>query len=87
MNQNNLSSFGHDEEVGGTNGAAAVNYLKEKGIKAAMTIDEGGLLENLIDGLNNPIAMVNLAEKGFASFRLIARLMVDIVLLHQKKTP
>ena len=66
-------AFGHDEEVGGTNGAAAIaNYLKEKGIKAAMTIDEGGFIgENLIDGLNNPIAMVNLAEKGFASFRLI----------------
>lgn len=66
-------AFGHDEEVGGSNGAAAIaNYLKEKGINAAMTIDEGGFIgENLIDGLNNPIAMVNLAEKGFASFRLI----------------
>ena len=66
-------AFGHDEEVAGSNGAAAIaNYLNEKGINAAMTIDEGGFIgENLIDGLNNPIAMVNLAEKGFASFRLI----------------
>ncbi len=64
---------GHDEEVGGANGAAQiVAHLKAKGIHAAMTLDEGGFLaENLVPGINGPVAMVNLAEKGFASFRLI----------------
>ena len=65
-------AFGHDEEIGGENGAAAIaSYLKEKGIHAAMTLDEGGFLaENLISGIDHPVAMVNLAEKGFASFKL-----------------
>ncbi len=64
---------GHDEEVGGANGAAEIAaHLKAKGVQAAMTLDEGGFLaENLVPGIESPIAMVNLAEKGFASFRLI----------------
>lgn len=66
-------AFGHDEEVGGGNGAAAIaTHLKAKGVHAAMTIDEGGFIaEDIIPGVNSPVAMVNLAEKGFASFRLI----------------
>jgi carboxypeptidase PM20D1 len=66
-------TFGHDEEVGGANGAVQIAaYLKEKGVQAAMTIDEGGFIaENMIPGVEKPIAIVNLAEKGFASFRLI----------------
>jgi len=64
---------GHDEEVGGANGAAQIAaYLKAKGIHALMTLDEGGFIaENLVPGIDSPVAMVNLAEKGFASFRLI----------------
>ncbi|MDH5598499.1 MAG: M20 family peptidase [Cyclobacteriaceae bacterium] len=66
-------AFGHDEEVGGPNGAGKISaYLKNKGIQAAMTIDEGGFLaEDMIPDIDKPVAMVNLAEKGFASFRLI----------------
>lgn len=66
-------AFGHDEEVGGANGAAEIaQFLKSKGVNAAMALDEGGFLaENLIPGIDSPVAMVNLAEKGFASFRLI----------------
>ncbi len=64
---------GHDEEVGGANGAAAIAaHLKAKGVHAEMTIDEGGFIaEDLVPGVEAPVAMVNLAEKGFASFRLI----------------
>tara|TARA_R110002073_G_scaffold4213_1_gene27980 strand:- start:120696 stop:122123 length:1428 start_codon:yes stop_codon:yes gene_type:complete len=64
---------GHDEEVGGANGAAQIAaHLKSKGVHAAMTLDEGGFLaENLVPGIEGPVAMINLAEKGFASFRLI----------------
>lgn len=66
-------AFGHDEEVGGGKGAAAIaDHLKSKGVQAAMTLDEGGFLaEGLIPGIDRPVAMVNLAEKGFASFKLI----------------
>ena len=66
-------AFGHDEEVGGGKGASEIaKYLKGNGIHAAMALDEGGFIaENLVPGIENPVAMVNLAEKGFASFRLI----------------
>ncbi|MBT7306460.1 MAG: M20/M25/M40 family metallo-hydrolase, partial [Bacteroidetes bacterium] len=65
-------AFGHDEEVGGANGAAEIAaYLKSKGVQAAMTLDEGGFLaEGLVPGVDKTVAMVNLAEKGFASFEL-----------------
>jgi len=65
--------FGHDEEVGGSKGAAKIaTLLKERGVHAAMTIDEGGFLaDGLIPGIDKTVAMVNLAEKGFASFKLI----------------
>ncbi len=66
-------AFGHDEEVGGSNGAAKIaEHLEKKGVEAAMTLDEGGFIaEGIIPGMDAPVAMVNLAEKGFASFRLI----------------
>ncbi|MGB5203267.1 MAG: M20 family peptidase [Eudoraea sp.] len=66
-------AFGHDEEVGGKNGAGKIAaYLREKGINAAMALDEGGFLsESMVEGIDKPVAIVNLAEKGFASFRLI----------------
>ncbi|WP_296703045.1 M20 family peptidase [Algoriphagus sp.] len=64
---------GHDEEVGGGKGAAEIaKYLKNQGVQAAMAIDEGGYIaEGMVPGVTAPVAMVNLAEKGFASFRLI----------------
>jgi carboxypeptidase PM20D1 len=46
--------------------------LKERGVKASMTLDEGGFLaDGLVPGIDKTVAIVNLAEKGFASFRLI----------------
>ncbi|MCK0159708.1 M20 family peptidase [Allomuricauda sp. F6463D] len=66
-------AFGHDEELGGENGAKAIAaYLKEKGIQAAMTLDEGGFLaDQMVPGIDKTVAMVNLSEKGYASFNLI----------------
>ena len=64
---------GHDEELGGAHGAALIaTHLKEQGVQAAMVLDEGGFLaEDLVPGVDVPVAMVNLAEKGFVSFKLI----------------
>lgn len=68
-------AFGHDEEIGGNNGAKAIAaYLKGKGIQASMTLDEGGFLaQNMIPDFDKTIAMVNLAEKGYVSFNLIVK--------------
>lgn len=66
-------AFGHDEEVGGGNGASNIaKHLKNIGVKAMLTLDEGGYIaEGMVPGVDQPVAFINLAEKGFASFRLI----------------
>ncbi|SHO60019.1 M20 family peptidase [Algoriphagus zhangzhouensis] len=66
-------AFGHDEEVGGPKGASKIaEYLEKKGVEAAFTLDEGGMIaEGMIPGVDKPVSMINVAEKGFASFRLI----------------
>ena len=66
-------AFGHDEEVGGGKGASHIaEHLKNKGVQAMLTLDEGGYLaEGMVPGVDHDVAFINLAEKGFSSFRLI----------------
>lgn len=68
-------AFGHDEEIGGTQGAKRVaELLAERGIRLAMLFDEGGFM---IEG--HPLvpdkvaAMVTTAEKAYMNVRLRAR--------------
>lgn len=65
-------AFGHDEEVGGDQGAGAVaKYMESQGIKAEFVIDEGGFVtEDQIPGISKPVAIINVAEKGFVSYEL-----------------
>jgi len=65
-------AFGHDEEVGGDQGAGAIaRYMEAQGIKAEFVIDEGGYIaEDQIPGISKPVAIINVAEKGFVSFEL-----------------
>ncbi len=66
--------FGHDEEVGGGQGAAEVARLfKQRGVRLDWMIDEGPLItEGMIGGLSVPAALVGLAEKGFMTLQLTA---------------
>lgn len=61
-------AFGHDEELGGSTGAKKIAaFLKEKGVHAAMALDEGGFLAvQMVPDFDKTVAMVNLAEKGYA---------------------
>ncbi len=65
-------AFGHDEEVGGTAGAARIAaLLKERGVRLEATFDEGLVITNgIVPGLNGPLALVAIAEKGYASLEL-----------------
>ena len=65
-------SFGHDEEIGGKNGAAKIaEYFKSKNIIFDMVLDEGGVIvDRIVAGFEQPIAMVGVAEKGFVNIRL-----------------
>lgn len=65
-------AFGHDEEVGGKKGAMAMaKYFAEQGIKFEFVLDEGlVVLKEALDGLEPPLAMIGIAEKGFTNLQL-----------------
>lgn len=68
-------SFGHDEEIGGEQGAAAVTeHLKKQNVRLAWSLDEGSfVLDGIVPGLALPIASINVAEKGYLTLELTAR--------------
>jgi len=70
-----LLAFGHDEEVGGHRGAAAIAaLLRQRGVKPELVLDEGGLIgERLVPGLAAPVALIGTAEKGYLSLELAVR--------------
>ncbi len=59
-------AFGHDEEIGGINGAAkTVEFLKAKGVKPEFAIDEGGCVKtDGLAGVKIPVALIGISEKG-----------------------
>lgn len=69
-------AFGHDEEVGGKAGAKAMaKYFAEQGIQFEFVLDEGlVVLREALDGLEPPLAMIGIAEKGFANLQLTVEL-------------
>ena len=67
-------AFGHDEEVGGSNGAAKIaNYFQSQKIEFEYILDEGGLVvDGMLPGLSAPTALIGIAEKGYLSIVLTA---------------
>lgn len=67
-------AFGHDEELGGTDGAAQIAaLLKSRNVRLDYVLDEGLMIgEGLIPGVRPPIAMVGIAEKGRLTLELRA---------------
>ena len=67
-------AFGHDEEVGGSAGAAAIAaLLRQQGVRLEMVLDEGGVIgDGLIAGVARPTALIGIAEKGFATVEISA---------------
>lgn len=65
-------ALGHDEEIGGTRGAAKiVEWLKHNNIRLEAVIDEGGMIiSGLLPGIDTPFATVGIAEKGMATINL-----------------
>jgi carboxypeptidase PM20D1 len=66
---------GHDEEVGGGDGAVAiVALLKQRGVQLDFVLDEGlAVTEGILPGVQAPLALIGLAEKGALTLRLIAK--------------
>ena len=68
-------AFGHDEEVGGWEGAAKiVETLKSRGVRAELSLDEGmAVVEGVLPGVAKPIALIGLSEKGYLTLELTAK--------------
>ena len=66
-------AFGHDEEVGGFDGARAVaRHLRERGVDLEFVLDEGGAVtEGMIESVAEPVAIIGVAEKGYVNLRLV----------------
>lgn len=66
--------FGQDEEIGGERGALQVaQQFKQRGIRLQFVLDEGLLItEGVLKGLDNPAALVGVAEKGHLTVQLTA---------------
>jgi carboxypeptidase PM20D1 len=67
-----IFAFGDDEENGGQQGAAGiVRLLQSRGIHAHFVVDEGGAVASgFVPGLNSPIAVIGVGEKGYLSLKL-----------------
>lgn len=67
-----LLGFGHDEEIGGTQGAAQIAaLLQQRGVRLAAVLDEGGaVVDGVFPGLKVPLAMIGVAEKGYLTVEL-----------------
>ncbi len=70
-----MFGFGHDEEIGGLEGARRIaQTLQERDIQLKYLVDEGmPIAEQIMEGIDSPVAMLGVAEKGYLSLRLRAR--------------
>ena len=63
-----------NEETGCDGAAAAMRYLKDKGIRFALVMDEGGaVIEEAIPGMDRPYAVLGFTEKGYMDVKITAR--------------
>jgi len=65
-------AFGGDEERTGIKGAKeTIKWLNSKGIRFSFVLDEGSpVAKDQIKGVNTPLALVGIEEKGFLSLAL-----------------
>ena len=67
-------AFGHDEEVGGLQGAHSLAaLLAQRGVHPLFLLDEGGaIVEGMVPGIEHPVALIGTEEKGFVNVELTA---------------
>jgi carboxypeptidase PM20D1 len=66
---------GHDEEAGGSGARAAAELLATRGLKAEFVLDEGLAVVSDFPLLGRPVALVGIAEKGYATLKVTAPAM------------
>ncbi len=67
-------AFGHDEEVGGVRGAGQIAaHLKKQGVHLSFTLDEGMvILDHELSPSKKDLAIIGIAEKGYATLKITA---------------
>jgi len=65
-------AFGHDEEVGGFDGAKKIaEYFISEAVEFEFVLDEGGAVtEGVMTQVDRPVAIIGIAEKGYVNVRL-----------------
>ena len=64
-------SFGHNEETAGDGAGAIVSLLEQRGVAPAFVLDEGGaVVEGIFPGVDDPIAVIGVAEKGILTLTM-----------------
>jgi carboxypeptidase PM20D1 len=63
---------GHDEEAGGRGAHAAAQLLRSRGVRAEFVLDEGLAVITDFPLLGRPVALIGIAEKGYATLRVTA---------------
>ena len=64
-------AFGHDEECSGTGAASMSAMLKSRGLHFHYILDEGGgIVDDVIPYVHEPIAFIGVAEKGYLTLQL-----------------
>jgi carboxypeptidase PM20D1 len=68
-----LVAVGHDEELGGGDGARQVAaLLRERGVRPEFVLDEGlAIAAGIIPAIPMPVAVVGIAEKGYVTVELV----------------
>ena len=63
-----------NEENSGGGADAAAEYLREKGVRLDLVLDEGGaIVDGMIPGLKLPVAAIGVVEKGFCNVKFTAK--------------
>lgn len=68
-----IFAFGDDEETFGKGAQAMASYMLRKGMAPYAILDEGLLVtRGVVPLVARPVALIGTAEKGYASFRIVA---------------
>ena len=63
-----------NEETGGDGAAAAMRHLRDKDIRFAFVMDEGGaVIDEAVPGMTKPYAVIGITEKGYMDVKITAR--------------